>query len=128
MAYALGKYFIYRAKIYSFYPWQWLTCVLDSSSLIFCKIITFMEVVLTSSSIYHLLALSLERMYIIHNAVNCRKVKLSMNTICMMVLLCWMLALVPAAPLWTEFDTRTLDNTKCWQICSFPFESVSTKL
>ena len=94
----------------------------------FCKIITFMEVVLTSSSIYHLLALSLERLYILKNAVNCRKVKLSMNTICMTVLLCWVLALVPAAPLWTEVDTRTLDNTKCWQICSFPFESVSTKL
>ena len=70
----------------------------------FCKIITFMEVVLICASIYHLLALSMERLYVIKNAVNCRKVKLSTKTVCMTVLLCWLIALVPAAPLLTEWD------------------------
>ena len=93
----------------------------------FCKIITFMEVVLICASIYHLLALSMERLYVIKNAVNCRKVKLSTKTVCMTVLLCWLIALVPAAPLLTEWDTRTQENTDCWHICSFPYESVSTK-
>ena len=86
----------------------------------FCKIITFIEVVLICASIYHLLALSMERLYVIKNAVNCRKVKLSTKTVCMTVLLCWLIALVPAAPLLTEWDTITQENTDCWHICSFP--------
>ena len=92
--------------------------------MMFCRFITSLEVILLCASIYLLLALSITRLYIIRNAVHHRHVKPTLLTMCLAVLFCWVLAMVPTIPLWTEWDTRNRITTKCWNICSFPYDSV----
>ena len=92
----------------------------------FCEVITSLEVVLICSSIYHLLALSLARLYLVKYPLKYfQMMKASKRKVIWTILLCWLLAFVPAAPLWSQWDTRTDSNTNCWNLCSFPYDSVS---
>ena len=90
-----------------------------------CKVITSMEVVLVSASIYHFLGISLDRLFLIKYPLQFNVMK-THSTVCWTILVCWLLATIPAAPLWTVWDTRTDTNTDMWNICSFPYYSVST--
>ena len=92
---------------------------------IFCEVITSLEVVLICASIYNLLALSLDRLYLIKYPLKFQMIKSSKKDARWIIIFCWLFAMVPAAPLWSGSDTRTAANTNCWNICSFPYDSVS---
>ena len=94
----------------------------------FCMVLTSLEAVLLTASIYHLLALSVERLFLIMNPFKFMELRTNKRKAYQTALVCWMLALLPAAPLWTEWDTRTDMNTDCWNICTFPYDSVSISL
>ena len=92
---------------------------------LFCMVLTSLEAVLLAASIYHVLAMSIDRLYLIEKPFKFMKLKTNKWKAYQTALICWLLALLPAAPLWTDWDTRTDMNTDCWNICSFPYDSVS---
>ena len=92
---------------------------------LFCMVLTSLEAVLLTASIYHLLALSVDRLYLIKKPFKFIRLKTNKRKAYQTALACWLLAFLPAVPLWTEWDTRTAMNTDCWNICTFPYDSVS---
>ena len=94
---------------------------------VFCNALHSLEVILVAVSIYHLLALSVDRLYLIRHPFKFLKMKNNLRQVYLTVLFCWVLSFLPAAPLWSEWDTRTAMSTNCWTICRFPKDNVSIR-
>ena len=94
----------------------------------FCMVLTSLEAVLLTASIYHLMALSVDRLYLIEKPFKFMELKTKKREAYKTALVCWLLAFLPAAPLWTDWDTRTALNTDCWNFLNFRYDSVSISL
>ena len=104
-----------------------------------CHIITSLVVILCSSSIYNFIGVNIDRFFVsflalfdldnprlmaIKDPANYRNQ--SRTVVKKGILLCWILSLLPAVPMWIPaFDTRTSIDDGSLSTCSFPYDSVS---
>jgi len=90
-----------------------------------CMIITSMVVILLSASIFNFVAVNIDRLVCIKMPLRYKEMKDRRWMVKVAIFACWVLALVPAVPMWTSYDTRTARNDGTCYLCSFPYESVS---
>jgi len=89
-----------------------------------CHIITSLVVILCSSSIYNFIGVNIDRLIAIKDPANYRNDH-SRTNVKRGILLCWILSLLPAVPMWIPaFDTRTSVDDGSMTTCSFPYDSV----
>ena len=90
----------------------------------FCEFVTSMVVILLSASIYNFVCVNLDRLFAIKLPLK-YKVLQSTTKYKAAIFVCWLLALVPAIPMWTPYDTRTEKDDGSGCMCGFPYKSVS---
>ena len=90
----------------------------------FCMFITSMIVILLSASIFNFVAVNIDRLVAIKMPLKYKEMKDRRWMLKAAIFACWLLALVPAVPMWTSLDTRTIKNDGSCYYCSFPYESV----
>ena len=93
-----------------------------------CMIITSMVVILLSASIFNFVAVNIDPLVCIKMPLVYKEMKDRRWMVKVAIFACWVLALVPAVPMWTSYDTRTARNDGTCYLCSFPYESVSITL
>ena len=94
----------------------------------FCNVMISMEIIMLSSSVYNFVLVNLDRLLAIkfpfkyHNRSN--KYKYNMY-IKIGIAVCWLLALLPATPVWRNTDQEKLERSLTKdQTCLFPYEDV----
>ena len=91
----------------------------------FCEFVTSMTVILLSASIYNFVCVNGDRLFAIKMPLRYKELKDKRWMVKLAIAGCWLVSLVPAVPMWTEFDTRTEQNDGTGKCCSFPYKSVS---
>eukprot|EP00092_Neocalanus_flemingeri_P077557 GFUD01096347.1.p1 GENE.GFUD01096347.1~~GFUD01096347.1.p1 ORF type:complete len:336 (-),score=66.48 GFUD01096347.1:205-1170(-) len=89
----------------------------------FCEFVTSMWVILLCASIYHFVCVNVDRLIAIKMPLKYLKLKGKNWLVKVAILACWVLSLVPAIPMWTRFDTRTVETDGTCFTCSFPYNS-----
>jgi len=88
-----------------------------------CMLVTSMVVILLSASIFNFVAVNIDRLVAIKMPLRYNEMKDRRWMVKVVIFACWVLALVPAVPMWTSFDTRTARNDGTCYLCSFPYNS-----
>jgi len=89
-----------------------------------CNFITSMVVILLSASIYHFVCVNIDRLLAIKYPMTYRDPE-NRKKIKFVIVFCWILALLPAIPMWLPcpYDSRNDDKDGTYKICSFPYDS-----
>ena len=91
-----------------------------------CSAVTSLVVILMSASVYNFVLVNVDRLLVFKRPFEYRPDS-SRTRIKIGIFVCWVLALLPAAPMWF-FDTRSDESDGTGDQCSFPYKSVSKNL
>ena len=82
-----------------------------------------MEIIMLSSSVYNFVLVNLDRLLAIKFAMKYRNMSNKFTKIGIAV--CWLLALLPATPVWRNTDQEKLERSLTKdQTCLFPYKDV----
>ena len=82
-----------------------------------------MEIIMLSSSVYNFVLVNLDRLLAIKFAMKYRNMSNKFTKIGIAV--CWLLALLPATPVWRNKDQKKLERSLTEdQTCLFPYKDV----